>query len=135
MANNKERDDNFSYEVAENFDFILEESGNGSINLRKISWNGRPYKLDIRKYTYKDGEERMMKGVSMSDEAGSELASILVENGYGDTKRIIKAIRARTDFDESMLDKDVEIQEDDNSEEFYDPKQLLYSGSGDDDEY
>ena len=125
----KERNENFSYNIAKGFDFILEETGNGSTNLRKISWNGRPHKLDIRKYTYKDGQEQIMKGVSMSDEAGHELTNVLVENGYGNTKRIIKALRSREDFSESLLDTSTELDDEDDSEEYYDPKQLLNSSS------
>ena len=122
MARNS--DSEFTYEFQEGFDYIIEESGNTSSNLRRISWNGRPYKLDFRKYSYKDGQEMMMKGISMSEDGASELASVLVENGYGDTRRIIKAIRGRDDFDESLLDKAVEI-DDSTDEEYYDPKQLL----------
>lgn len=120
MAKNGE----FSYEVQEGFDFIIEESGNNSINLRKISWNSRPYKLDLRKYSYKDGKESMLKGISISDEGANELTGVLIENGYGDTKRIIKALRTRDNFNEEMLEPDY-VFEDDESEEFYDPKQLL----------
>ena len=115
----------FSYEVQEGFDFIIEESGNNSINLRKISWNGRPYKLDLRKYSYKDGKESMLKGISISDEGANELTGVLIENGYGDTKRIIKALRTRENFTEEMLEPDYVFEDDSESEEFYDPKQLL----------
>jgi hypothetical protein len=115
----------FSYEVQKEFDFIIEESGNNSINLRKISWNGRPYKLDLRKYSYKDGKESMLKGISISDEGANELTGVLVENGYGDTKRIIKALRTRENFTEEMLEPDYVFEDDNESEEFYDPKQLL----------
>ena len=121
MAKNGE----FSYEVQEGFDFIIEESGNNSINLRKISWNGRPYKLDLRKYSYKDGKESMLKGISISDEGANELTGVLVESGYGDTKRIIKALKARENFTEEMLEPDYVFEDDNESEEFYDPKQLL----------
>ena len=115
----------FSYEAQEGFDFIIEESGNNSINLRKISWNGRPYKLDLRKYSYKDGKESMLKGISISDEGANELTEVLIENGYGDTKRIIKALRTRENFTEEMLEPDYVFEDDNESEEFYDPKQLL----------
>lgn len=120
----KERNEAFQYEVLEGFDFIIEESGNSSVNLRKISWNGRPHKLDIRKYAYKDGQEQMMKGISLTDDGANELTNVMVEQGYGDTKRIIKALRQREDFNESMLDKDAAI-EDGDDEDYYDPKQLL----------
>ena len=124
----KERNDNFKYEIDKDFDFIIEEGSNTSINVRKISWNDRPFKLDIRKYSYKDGEENMMKGVSLKEESASTLAEVLVDNGYGDTRKLIKSLRDRDGFDESLLDKSIEIV-DDSEEEYYDPKELLYSSS------
>jgi len=120
----KEKDNDFKYEIVDGFDFIIQESGNSSVNLRKISWNDRPFKIDLRKYSYKDGQEQMMKGVSISEEGANELTGVLVENGYGDTKRIAAALRNRDNFKEEMLNEDY-IDEDDGSEEFYDPKQLL----------
>ena len=118
----KEKDNDFKYEIVDGFDFIIQESGNSSVNLRKISWNDRPFKIDLRKYSYKDGQEQMMKGVSISEEGANELTGVLVENGYGDTKRIAAALRNRDNFKEEMLNEDYV---DDGSEEFYDPKQLL----------
>ena len=47
----------FSYEIIPDFDFIIEEGQNNSTNLRKISWNGREPKLDIRKWAYNDGTD------------------------------------------------------------------------------
>ena len=45
--------------------------------------------------------------------------------GYGDTLRILKALRNRDDFNPEYLDKNVEIPEDDGTEDFYDPKMLI----------
>lgn len=118
--NNKE----ISMEVNKDFDFIIEEGKNTSINLRKISWNGRPEKLDIRKWSYTDGEERAMKGIGLTDEGADELSAVLVEQGYGNTKRIAKAIKAREDYNGALDDKEETI-EDDGSEEYYDPSELL----------
>ena len=124
MAWNKDKE--FSMEIEDNFDFILEEGQNTSINLRRISWNGRPSKIDIRKWVYNDGAERAMKGVSLSDEGADELANVLIEQGFGSTKRIIKAIKAREDYDGSISGNITEeIAEDDGSEEYYDPSELL----------
>lgn len=124
MAWNKDKE--FSMEIEDNFDFILEEGQNTSINLRRISWNGRPSKIDIRKWVYNDGAERAMKGVSLSDEGANELANVLIEQGFGNTKRIIKAIKAREDYDGSISGNITEeIAEDDGSEEYYDPSELL----------
>ena len=46
----------FTYTVNPEFDYIIEETNNTTIAVRKISWNGRPEKLDIRKYMYSNGK-------------------------------------------------------------------------------
>ena len=115
----------FSFEIVPNFDFVLEEGSNTSVNLRKISWNGREPKLDIRKWSYNDGEERMLKGCTLSDEGGNELACVLVEHGYGDTNRLFKALSQREDFHGEVDTTQSKSQEDDEEEEYYDPSMLL----------
>ena len=115
----------FSFEIVPNFDFVLEEGSNTSVNLRKISWNGREPKLDIRKWSYNDGEERMLKGCTLSDEGGNELACVLVEHGYGDTNRLFKALSQREDFHGEVDTTEYKSQEDDEEEEYYDPSMLL----------
>lgn len=118
----------FTMEIQEGFDFIIEESGNSSVNLRKVSWNGRPAKLDLRKWSYADGQERALKGVTMSDEGADELTGVLVEQGYGNTKRIAKALTKREEYDEVMKHiDDVEEDMNDDSEDYYDPSELLGS--------
>lgn len=115
-------------EIQEGFDFIIEESGNSSLNLRKVGWNGRDPKLDLRKWSYTDGQERAMKGVTMTDEGADELTGVLVEQGYGNTKRIAKALVERDEYDEVMKHlNDVEEDMDDGSESYYDPSELLGS--------
>lgn len=119
--------DEFKYEIVDNFDFVIEEKGNTSINLRKIVWgDSDKVKVDIRKYFYKDGEERMSKGVSLSNEGADELAKTLCENGYGNTRDILRSIKNRPDFDEALknINSDDEYEGDDG-EDYYDPKQLL----------
>ena len=121
MAWNKSKE--ITMEIEDNFDFIIEEGQNTSINLRKISWNSRPSKIDIRKWNYVDGNEVAMKGIGLSEDGANELASVLVEQGYGDTKRIIKALKSRG-FNEKEL-KNNEVYEDNEMEEYYDPSILL----------
>ena len=122
--NNKE----FTMEIMEGFDYIIEESGNSSLNLRKVSWNGREHKLDLRKWNYQDGQERAMKGVTLSDDGADELSAVLVEQGYGNTKRIAKAISQREEYADVMKHfDDVDVETDDGSEEYYDPSELLGS--------
>lgn len=117
----------FTMDIIPGFDFIIEEGQNTSLNLRKVSWNGRDAKLDLRKWSYQeDGSERAMKGVTLSDEGADELTCVLTEQGYGNTKRIIKAIQAREDYESAMNTlNDPEDENDDGSEEYYDPSELL----------
>lgn len=124
MAWNSDKE--ISMEIEEGFDFILEEGQNTSINLRKISWNGRPSKLDIRKWNYTDSGERAMKGIGLSDEGADELAAVLVENGYGETRRLVKALKERESDEEIDIELTPEEEtEDDGEEEYYDPSELL----------
>ena len=110
-------------------DFIIEERGNSSINVRKVAWGeGSAYKLDIRKWLYlEDGTERASKGVTLTDEGADELTGVLAEQGYGDTKRVLKALSKRDDFDNAyntMNDAEEGII-DEGSDDYYDPKELL----------
>ena len=115
-------------EIQEGFDFIIEESGNSSLNLRKVGWNGREPKLDLRKWSYSDGQERAMKGVTMSDDGADELTAVLAEQGYGNTKRVIKALMQREEYNDVMQHiDDPEEEVNDGSEEYYDPSELLGS--------
>lgn len=116
----KKDNSNFTMEIDPNFDYIIEEGANTSINVRRVSWGGRPFKIDIRKWSYNDGEERAMKGVSLTNEGADELANVLVENGFGSKKRLLKALDSREDEEEDSTN---EI--DDGSEEYYDPSELL----------
>jgi len=114
----------FTMQIEKDFDFIIEEGQNTSINLRKIGWNGRPAKLDLRKWNYQDGEERAGKGITLTDNGASELTAVLVEQGYGDTKRLAKALKTRGE--DVGINTDVnDFDDDDGSEDYYDPSELL----------
>lgn len=112
-------------------DYIIEEGGNTSLNLRMISWNDRGYKLDLRKYAFRDGQERAMKGVTLTEDGANELTQVLVSKGYGDTYELVKALSGRSDFEEGMLDPEYQKARDTVDEEFHDPKELLASSSDD----
>ena len=128
------REDEIKYDVDQSFgDFIIEEGPNTSTNLRFISWNDRPHKLDLRKYTFKDGKERPMKGITLSDKGGHELTQVFVQKGYGDTFELVKSLSRRDDFDPAMITSEYqEAKEKEKTEGYYDPSELL--GSSDDDE-
>jgi hypothetical protein len=86
---------------------VVEERGNQFIRFAQIAWKGEDeecepneIKYDLRKYTTdSDGNERMLKGVSfLSDEGPNELTHILVEEGFGNTEKIIDSLKTRDDF-------------------------------------
>ena len=120
----KERKE-IKYAIEEGFDHIISEGGNSSINVRRISWNDHPYKLDIRRYSYKDGKESMLKGISLDDKAAGNLAVILIENGYGETKDLLDAVSKRSDFKEVLKTQIDNLDDNNEEEEYYDPNELL----------
>lgn len=79
---------------------IIDERGNTIIALREISWYGKDPKLDLRKYRVSpNGEERADRGVGFLTEQGPHtLTETLVENGYGDTNKILTSLSCRDDF-------------------------------------
>ena len=119
----------FKFEVDKNFgDHVIEERDNLSIIMRKISWgNSGEYKVDIRKYLYTEEGERMNKGISLTDNGANELTKELVSCGYGDTKEIIKALSKREENLADLINQcnNKSEDEDNGSEEYYDPKELL----------
>ena len=124
MAFKKDNDNvkSFSFTKLENFDYILEEQGNTSINLRKIDWGDKGnFKLDIRKWSYQKGQERAMKGITLNKEGADELALALVTEGYGNTSKLRMALENRSDDNTSYENNYV----DDDEEEYYDPKELI----------
>jgi len=128
----------FTYEVDPNFDHVLEEKGNTYTALRKIRWGDREdFKVDVRKYYATEEGERMSKGCSfMSDEGVNEMVNVLIDNDYGNAKRIADSIvEKRMDIcarvydhleNDQSLKKDLDKMisegfiEDDESEEYYD---------------
>lgn len=102
---------------------VVEEKGNQFIRFAQIAWAGddeevdpSKIKYDLRKYTTdSEGNERMLKGVSfLTDNGPHELAHILVEEGFGNTTKILDTIKQRDDFVDAVKEsygekaKDVE---------------------------
>ena len=116
----------------------FDEKGNTFLALRKIQWIDNPKKkdpeqakLELRKWIVKDGEEIANKGFSFLTEDGPhELTHVLIREGYGKTKEIIKGIKDRLDFKDSvehLYDDEV------NSDEYFDMRDALLSTIKDDD--
>ncbi|MBO4990924.1 MAG: hypothetical protein J6E42_02070 [Firmicutes bacterium] len=54
---------------------VIEENGSWRTELNRISWNGKPAKLDLRSWT-KD-RSRIGKGLTMTDDAAKKLRDLL----------------------------------------------------------
>lgn len=103
----------------DNLNEVFDEQGSTFIALRRVQWvrgenqpDRNKSKLELRKWRITpEGDERADKGFSFLTEQGPhELAKVLVHNGYGKTKDIIKELAQRDDFSESVKhldDKDI----------------------------
>lgn len=119
--------------------FILEESQNQMKVLQKGMWGSKEEPIDPFKCKYeirtmfinKDGIETMGKGCSMTEEGVNELTQILVEQGMGDTKDLLKAMSTRDDFLQSvkhLLKDDPDAQDldlDNIDDEYFSPTTIF----------
>lgn len=72
----------FRYEVTERLAIISQSAdGKYTLELNRISYSGRPAKLDLRRWSHELGEEpRMHKGITLTDEEAAELGNVLAAN-------------------------------------------------------
>ena len=115
-----------TYEVVEGgIDVIVEERGNTLIRLAEVSWNNRPAKLEVRKWMVNtDGDFTPNKGVVFSTPEGpTELVHALLENGFGDNKKIKEIMESRG-VDLNITIEESEIS-DNNGSDYYDPREIL----------
>lgn len=134
-SDNKKDYSSVQCKIFEGTDNIFDEKGSMYLAMRKVAWYSKgkeeptedKAKLELRKWLInKDGEEIPQKGFSFLTENGPhDLAKMLVHNGYGDTKELLKELKNRKDFKES-----VNHMYDDNSEntsEYFDARSALLS--------
>lgn len=57
----------FNYEIVERI-AVLSKSGDTSKELNKVSYNGASPKYDIRSWKRTDGEEKLLKGLTLNEE-------------------------------------------------------------------
>lgn len=67
----------FSYKITEHI-ATLSDSGTNRVELNRISFNGQPPKLDIRRWLY-SGDERtkMLKGIALDTNEAAALRDAL----------------------------------------------------------
>lgn len=66
----------FNYEMVEHI-ATLSESGNTTKELNRVSYNGAPAKYDLRSWKRENGEEKLLKGLTLSDEEAAILKEAL----------------------------------------------------------
>ncbi|MCD7837666.1 MAG: hypothetical protein LUG65_01990 [Clostridiales bacterium] len=66
----------FNYEIVEHI-ATLSESGNTSKELNRVSYNGSPAKYDLRSWKRDDGEEKLLKGLTLTAEEAQALKDAL----------------------------------------------------------
>lgn len=120
-------------------DRLIDEKGNQFIAMRYARWKEEnDFKLEIRKFALSEDGETPLKGISfMTEDGPNELALALLEEGYGNPDEIANAIlEKRLDIGARVYDgvsKNTKLMERvteeleniDDSEELYDPKELL----------
>lgn len=66
----------FNYEIVEHI-ATLSQSGDTTKELNKVSYNGSPAKYDLRSWKRTDGEEKLLKGLTLTDEEATVLKEAL----------------------------------------------------------
>lgn len=133
MAKNKKAP---TYKInAEGPNILIAEEGNSAYMLRQVSWNGRPEKIELRKWiTTPNGEELPGKGFSFRDRSKlDEIVEGLAQNNFGNTKILLQNIRDREDFESALVHtigqqkviqaRNTEFEVD--KDEYYDPRNLI----------
>ena len=92
----------FKYEVVA--EYAAQE--NGPIKVRSVAFNGREPKIDIRKWSEKDGKEQMGKGLTLTMEDLVWLAETLPEVVAGFTGKKKTKATEETEEDDEESDED-----------------------------
>lgn len=127
----------FTYDVNSDFDEIFDEKGNVVLAAREVSWNGRPHRLELRKWNISVDGERASGGFGfLTEEGPHSLTHLLTKRGYGETTKILENVKDREDFLPSLKKvignevlEDCGVNPDDvadiKEEEYFDPKGFL----------
>ena len=124
-------DNKLQYHIFNDYNVTFDEKGNTCGTLRKVQWvregkepDEEKAKIEIRHAIVNEEGEIMGKGYSFSTPEGpGELTLALIDNGFGDTKDIIKSISKRSDFVESI--KNIDSVEVEHDGEMFDMRDLL----------
>lgn len=133
---------NGNYEYDERLDKVVDEKANQFISVRFAKWKeDQDFQLEIRRFALSEDGETPLKGVRfLTDNGPHELTATLVENGFGMADELVDiiiehrpAVAAkiynRLTGDKKLMTKVLSHENDedmeDESENLYDPKELL----------
>lgn len=133
---------NGNYEYDERLDKVVDEKANQFISVRFAKWKeDQDFQLEIRRFALSEDGETPLKGVRfLTDNGPHELTTTLIENGFGMADELVDiiienrpAVAAkiynRLTGDKKLMTKVLSHENDedieDESENFYDPKELL----------
>lgn len=71
----------FNYEIVERV-AVLSQSGDTTKELNRVSYNGSPPKYDLRSWRRTNGEEKLLKGLTLTEDEARILREAL--NGRDD---------------------------------------------------
>ena len=66
----------FNYEIVEHI-ATLSENGSTTKELNRVAYNGSPAKYDLRSWKRESGEEKLLKGLTLTDEEATALKEAL----------------------------------------------------------
>lgn len=66
----------FNYEIVERI-AVLSQSGSTTKELNRVAYNGSPAKYDLRSWRREDGGEKLLKGLTLTDEEATALKAAL----------------------------------------------------------
>lgn len=133
---------NGNYEYDERLDKVVDEKANQFISVRFAKWKeDQDFQLEIRRFALSEDGETPLKGVRfLTDNGPHELTTTLVENGFGMADELVDTIIEnrpavaakiynRLTGDKKLMTKVLSHENDedteDESENLYDPKELL----------
>ena len=125
-------DESMKCHIFKDYGITFDEKGSTWGTVRKVQWikgdkepDESKAKIEIRKFTQTSEGDRMMKGYTFSTPEGpGELVIGLIDNGFGDTKEILRSVRRRDDFLEAAKTINEDKSENNNGETF-DMRDLL----------
>lgn len=120
-------------------DGIFDEKGSTFLALRKTQWcepdeepDEEKAKLELRKFRITPEGERADKGFSFLTEDGPhELAKVMVHEGFGDTKVLLKELKKRDNFKESVEHLFDDTDNVGSDGEYFDMRSVLLDDSND----